>query len=662
MNRTLLQQYPKVTIADSFWLKYMQLVKEEMIPFQWDVLHDKRDIIIESERDDATIPTEKSHVIENFRIAAGQKEGHHYGWLFQDSDLYKWIEAAANTLALEKDENLTAQIEETIDLLEAAQDDDGYLSTYYQIEAPQLKFRRLFESHELYCTGHLIEAAISYFQATGSERLLQVADKAIDCMEAHFGKPEVKIDGSDGHQEIELALVRLYELTGKQKYLDLSAYFLEVRGQNPHFFAEQLEENDRMGLKQGPKPIINTVYHQADKPVIEQDTARGHAVRLVYMAQAMAGTGHHMQDEKLIGAAKKIWENIVQKRMYITGGIGSTVRGEAFTYDYDLPNDLMYCETCAAIGLLNFSNELLKTETDSRYADIMERTLYNSIISGMALDGKHFFYVNPLEVDPQASAFNPDKSHVKATRPSWFGCACCPPNLARTLPAIGRYAFTQKADEALLNLFIDSELEGEQDGKAYTIRQRHTFSETGRTFITIEKASSELLRLGIRIPYWAENPVLIVDGQEVHAQTGNGYTYVTVKHGSAEIELAYTIASNELEAHPLVKADKGKVALQRGPFVYCMEEQDNGKQLHLLALTGAIRPHFRRDDILGDIVCLDAEGEVRVTEDEWQDTLYRVRQKPQTIPKQLTFIPYYSWGNRSLGEMQVWIDKEESYV
>ena len=184
----------------------------------------------------------------------------------------------------------------------------------------------------------------------------------------------------------------------------------------------------------------------------------------IYMAQAMAGAGRHKQDEKLIGAAKKIWENIVQKRMYITGGIGSTVRGEAFTYDYDLPNDLMYCETCAAIGLLNFSNELLKTETDSQYADIMERTLYNSIISGMALDGKHFFYVNPLEVDPQASAENPDKSHVKATRPSWFGCACCPPNLARTLPAVGRYAFTQKEDEVLLNLFIDSELAGEQAG------------------------------------------------------------------------------------------------------------------------------------------------------------------------------------------------------
>jgi DUF1680 family protein len=440
--------------------------------------------------------------------------------------------------------------------------------------------------------------------------------------------------------------------------LDLSSYFLEVRGQNPHFFAEQLEDNDRLGLQQGPKPVINTVYHQADKPVIEQDSARGHAVRLVYMAQAMAGAGRHKQDEKMVGAAKKIWENIVQKRMYITGGIGSTVRGEAFTYDYDLPNDLLYCETCAAIGLLNFSNELLKTDTDSRYADIMERALYNSIISGMALDGKHFFYVNPLEVDPQASAENPDKSHVKATRPSWFGCACCPPNLARTLPAVGRYAFTQKADEVLLNLFIDSELAG----KPYTIRQSHTFLETGRTFITIEKASCELLRLGIRIPYWAEHPVLVVDGEEGTAEISNGYTYVTVISDSTAIELTYTIAINELEAHPLVKADKGKVALQRGPFIYCLEEQDNVKQLHLLALTGAVRPRFRSDALLGDIVCLEAEGELHVMEDEWQDKLYRVHQKPKTIPKKLTFIPYYSWGNRSLGEMKVWVDKEDAYV
>ena len=633
-----------------------------MIPFQWDVLNDRGNIVIESEREDATIPTEKSHVIENFRIAAGQKEGHHYGWLFQDSDLYKWIEAAANTIALEKDEALVAQVEETIELLEAAQDDDGYLSTYYQIDAPHLKFRRLFESHELYCIGHLIEAAIAYKEATGSGRLLQIADKAIDCIEARFGKSEGKIDGSDGHQEIELALVRLYESTGNRKYLDLSSYFLEVRGQNPHFFAEQLEENDRLGLQQGPKPVINTVYHQAHKPVIEQDSARGHAVRLVYMAQAMAGAGRHKQDEKLIGAAKKIWENIVQKRMYITGGIGSTVRGEAFTYDYDLPNDLMYCETCAAIGLLNFSNELLKTETDSQYADIMERTLYNSIISGMAWDGKHFFYVNPLEVDPQASAENPDKSHVKATRPSWFGCACCPPNLARTLPAVGGYAFTQKEDEVLLNLFIDSELAGEQAGEPYTIRQKHTVSETGQTVIAVEKASSEQLRLGIRIPYWAENPVLVVDGQETVAESSNGYTYVTVISDSMAIELTYTIAINEIEAHPLVKADKGKVALQRGPFIYCLEEQDNGKQLHLLALTGSVRPRFRSDKLLGDSVFLEAEGELQVMEDGWQGKLYRVHQKPQTIPKMLTFIPYYNWGNRSLGEMQVWVDKEDTHV
>ena len=656
------QHEPEVTVRDAFWMNYFQLIKKEMIPFQWAVLNDKAAITIESERDDATIPTEKSHVIENFKVAAGLKAGNHYGWLFQDSDLYKWIEAAANIVAIEKDEELIGLIETTIDLLEQAQEEDGYLSTFYQIDAPHLKFRRLFESHELYCAGHLIEAAIAYFQATGSERLLLVADKFIACIEANFGDEDGKINGADGHQEIELALVRLYELTGDEKHLDLGSYFLEVRGQQPDFYAHQLEENDRKGLKQGPKPVINIVYHQADKPVIEQDTARGHAVRLVYMAQAMAGVGHHKQDEKLIGAAKKIWDNIVQKRMYVTGGIGSTVRGEAFTYDYDLPNDLMYCETCAAIGLLNFSNELLKTETDSQYADIMERLLYNGIISGMALDGKHFFYVNPLEVDPQASALNPDKSHVKAKRPSWFGCACCPPNLARTLPAVGRYAFTQKSDEVLLNLFIDSELAGEQAGKPYTIRQSHTFSEQGRTLITVEKASSEQLSLGIRIPYWAENPVLVVDGEEAIADIRNGYTYVTAKAESTAIELTYTIAINELEAHPLVKADKGKVALQRVPFIYCLEEQDNGKQLHLLALTGAIRPRFRSDMILGDIVCLEAEGEMHVMEDGWQDTLYRVHQKPQTTPKKLTFIPYYSWGHRSLGEMQVWVDKEDAHV
>ncbi|MFZ1393580.1 MAG: hypothetical protein WAS22_02355, partial [Trichococcus flocculiformis] len=244
----------------------------------------------------------------------------------------------------------------------------------------------------------------------------------------------------------------------------------------------------------------------------------------------------------------------------------------------------------------------------------------------------------------------------------WFGCACCPPNLARTLPAVGRYAFTQKEDEVLLNLFIDSELAGEQAGEPYTIRQKHTVSETGRTVIAVEKASSEQLCLGIRIPYWAENPVLVVDGEETVAESSNGYTYVTVISDSMAIELTYTIAINEIEAHPLVKADKGKVALQRGPFIYCLEEQDNGKQLHLLALTGSVRPRFRSDKLLGDSVFLEAEGELQVMEDGWQGKLYRVHQKPQTIPKMLTFIPYYNWGNRSLGEMQVWVDKEDKHV
>ncbi|GEL67359.1 hypothetical protein MPS01_15140 [Marinilactibacillus psychrotolerans] len=350
----------EITITDEFWKRYIELIKNEMIPFQWDVLHDQGNITIDKERNDASIPSDKSHAIENFKIAAGRSEGHHYGWLFQDSDVYKWLESAANVYSIAQDEKLKEMMDEVVDLLEDAQDEDGYLSTFYQIDAPELKFRRLFESHELYCAGHLIEAAIAYQAATNDDRLIQVVEKLIRCIQNHFGSEKGKINGADGHQEIELALVKLYEVTQNEEYLELSKWFLEIRGQDPEFYQKQLDENRKLGLGKEHPFSINTVYYQAHKPVYEQEEAAGHAVRLVYMAAAMADVAYHTKNKKMLTAAKRIWKNIVKKRMYITGGIGSTVLGEAFTFDYDLPNDTMYCETCASIGLMFFAKAMLK--------------------------------------------------------------------------------------------------------------------------------------------------------------------------------------------------------------------------------------------------------------------------------------------------------------
>ena len=643
---------PSVHVTSPFWEKYIEIVKEKMLPFQWDVLNDISTVKIESERNDANIPTEKSHVIENFLIAAGKKEGNHYGWLFQDSDLYKWIEAAANTYRVKPDSHLLTLMETCVELLEDAQEDDGYLSTFYQIEKPELKFRRLLESHELYCAGHLIEAAIAYAEATGDLRLIAVSERLIACIKTAFGPNEGQINGADGHQEIELALVRLYEFTGNKDYLDLSYYFLNVRGQDPEFYHKQIVENQEKGIHEGRMPHIDLVYLQAHKPVVDQDEPRGHAVRMVYMAQAMAGTAYYLDEPKLLDAAKKIWGSIVSKRMYITGGIGSTVRGEAFTYDYDLPTDIMYCETCAAIGLLNFTSVLQKSDKKSAYADIMERVLYNSMISGMSLDGEHFFYVNPLEVDPEASLKNPDKSHVKATRPSWFGCACCPPNLARTIPAIHRYIYDELQEENRLwvNQWIDSNGEFEN----VTLHQQHDFKNKKESTFTITNKNNVETEVFIRIPYWLTNVKIWINGNEEELEIVDGYFKMILFSDLVEVRMTYELPVLKWQANPNVKSAYGKVAFQKGPFIYAAEESDNESALHLYHVAGEATTTEIEDAVLGAISVIDVPAQ-KLEETEQSD-LYHLYQKPIYSEKNLRLIPYYCWANRETGEMRVWLN------
>lgn len=659
MNILLKKPVNDIAITDAFWNRYIQLIREEMIPFQWNVLNDNEDIVIDKERNDASIPSEKSHVIENFKIAAGLKDGHHYGWLFQDSDLYKWLEAVANSLTIEEDKKLKKMADEVIDLLEEAQDEDGYLSTYYQIDAPDLKFRRLFESHELYCAGHLIEAGIAYYQATGEEKLLTIACRFADCINEHFGPEDGKIHGADGHQEIELALVKLYEITGNATYLELSQYLLLIRGQDPDFYTRQLEENREKQLSSESIGPINLNYHQAHKPVTEQDTAEGHAVRLVYMAAAMADVAYLTDNKKMFRACKNIWSNIIEKRMFVTGGIGSTVHGEAFTFDYHLPNDTMYCETCASIGLIYFAYNMLKIETDGSYANVIERCLYNTVISGMALDGKHFFYVNPLEVDPIASKLDPGKSHVKPTRPSWFGCACCPPNIARTLTSISKYIYTMKEDSILVNLFISNKAILDNNGQAVIIEQLADYLEKGEVKIIVTSEGNQGLNIGIRIPDWTNKWSIKISGKFVQPVVKNEYAFISCTKDSEELTIQFDMPILQLAANPLVKSDRGKVAIQRGPFVYCLEEEDNGKNLHLIQLKEEMVVKVITDPLLGKIQIIESEGQQATIESKWKDKLYLPYKKETVQPKIATFIPYYSWGNRSLGEMAVWIGKKE---
>lgn len=649
-----------VKITDQFWSRYLDNVRKEMIPYQWDVLNDRANITIEKERNDETIPSEKSHAIENFKIAAGLKEGHHYGWVFQDSDVYKWLEAVAYSLHHTYDEALKELADEVIDLLELAQEKDGYLNTYFSIEEPDRRFKKLAESHELYCAGHYIEAAVAYYETTKNEKALKIACKLADCIDSSFGDEPGKVKGYDGHEEIELALAKLYQLTNEQRYLDLSRFFLYERGTDTTFFERQRKEDT------GKKPVIEGMthrqlsYYQAHKPILEQESAEGHAVRLVYLCAAMADVAKLSNDGEMLEACRRLWKSIVQKRMYITGGIGSTVDGEAFTSDYDLPNDTMYCETCASIGLIFFAYNMLKNDAHGSYADTLERALYNTVISGMALDGKHFFYVNPLEVNPQNSEKDPGKSHVKVTRPEWFGCACCPPNLARMLTSLNKYIYTIKDDVIYTNLYLTNKTSVKVKDTKIDVQQETNYPWDGEIRFHVQPESPSTFGLAVRIPNWSKTYKLYLNGEEINEQPHNGYIIIQREwHCNDELVLSLDMNIQVWSANPYVKADLNKIAIQRGPFIYCLEEADNGGNLQLIRIPKNEPFNYRFEENLFDGVGLiEVNAKKRVVQKEWENQLYATDLDEEYEEKKITFIPYYCWANRAPGEMQVWVAKE----
>ena len=639
-----------IKITSKFWSRYRKLVRTEMIPYQWAVLNDIAGIKIEKERNDASIPSEKSHAIENFKIAAGRANGTHYGWTFQDSDVYKWLEAVAYSLREKMDPELEKKALEVIDLIAEAQEPDGYLDTFYSILGLDWRYKRLAGSHELYCMGHFIEAAVAYYDATGNEKVIQVAKKCADNIDDNFGPEEGKIHGYDGHEEIEIGLLRLYHVTENEKYLSLAKYFLTERGKHPEFFKEQAKVYDGPNALNGIEDMPDT-YFQNHLPIKNQDTAEGHAVRVVYMCTALADLAATTNDEELYIICKNLWENITNTRMFITGGIGSTVIGESFTLDYDLPNDTMYCETCAAIGLMFFAKQMLRIEPKVEYADVLERALYNCALAGMALDGKHFFYVNPLEVNPKKSKQDPTKSHVKPVRPSWLGCACCPPNLARMLTSLDDYIYTIIDNNIYINLYIaSSAIISSPDGQS-TITQVTDAPWDNKVIIKFENKADTIKFINIRHPYWADNVKITVDRHII--VSNNVYTKIEVpKSSTLEIEIEFEISIRKYYANIQVSEDVGKVAIGRGPFIYCLEEIDNGEMLENLELPVDSRLDYTwEENTLNGVGVITAEG-IRVCSEN--NELYSTS-KPLYEQQQLKFIPYFSWANRGENEMMVWI-------
>ncbi|MFC5530540.1 glycoside hydrolase family 127 protein [Cohnella yongneupensis] len=638
----------KVRIQDEFWSEYIRLVRDVVVPYQWEALNDR-------------VPgAEPSHAIRNLKIAAGEEQGDFYGMVFQDSDVSKWLEAVAYLLDSAPNPDLERVADEVIEIIGKAQQPDGYLNTYFTLKEPGKRWTNLAECHELYCAGHLIEAAVAYAKATGKRRLLDIACKFADHIGTVFGSEPGKLKGYDGHQEIELALMKLYHVTGKDSYLQLCRFFVDQRGMLPHFYEDEFKKRGGTVHFKDLAMSHDLSYSQAHLPVRKQETAEGHAVRLVYMCTGMAELAAETGDAALLEACRKLWTNIVTKRMYITGGIGSMAHGESFTLDYDLPNDTMYAETCASIGLIFFARRMLQLDPRAEYADVMERALYNTVVSGMSKDGKHFFYVNPLEVKPDVCKINKAYAHVKPVRQGWFGCACCPPNIARLLASLGQYIYSFKDDTLYTHLYVGSRIEWETDGQTVNLEQLSDYAWNGNAMFRVNAAKPAKFTLALRIPGWCKGEAVIHIGGYKYTydpnQVTDGYVKITRLWQDGDvIDISFPMTILRMKGHPSIRQTIGKVAIQRGPFVYCLEEADNGPELHTLQLSerNELTTYFD-SGLMGGLQVIQAEA-IRTGAEDWGSDLYRSDAISRSKNVTARLIPYFAWANRGVGEMSVWV-------
>lgn len=630
----------KIKIADDFWSKHVNLVKDAILPYQWDAMNDR-------------IPdADPSHCLENFKIAAGRKEGEFYGAVFQDTDIAKWLEAVGFTLAANKDPELEKTADEVIDLIAEAQREDGYLDTYFIIKEPERRWKNLCEGHELYTAGHMMEAAVAYYQGTGKRKFLEVVLRLADLLCETFGHEEGKIHGYPGHQEVEIGLIKLYQVTGERKYLDLAKYFIDARGTGENYFLREMSAPDYQNIF--PEfADYQPAYSQSDRPVREQTAAEGHAVRAVYMYSAMADLAYEYQDQELMKTCERLWNNIVQKQMYITGGIGASGILERFTTDYDLPNDCNYAESCASIGLAMFGIRMANITKDAVYIDTVERSLYNTVLAGIALDGRSFFYVNPLEVWPDNCMERTSKEHVKPVRQKWFGVSCCPPNIARTLASLGQYIYSVGEEELYVNLFVSNETEIEIGTEEVRVSMETKFPFDNQISMKVHNVPAAGMKLALRIPAYARNYQISFNGQQAEYQVEKGYASLILS-GETEVIITFEAPAKFVRANPNVRADCGKTAIVKGPLVYCLEEIDNGKNLSELFVCTDQEIKEVESDLFGGITELVVKGK-RMEESSWKEGELYAEHPVVLSDVELKAVPYAYWNNRGKGEMTVWV-------
>lgn len=567
--------FTEVAIDDAFWNPFFERHKEVTLNVCIDQIENQ---------------TGRIRNFEN--VAAG--EGGHSGIFFDDSDVYKALEGMAYSLQLNPDPELEAKCDEWIDKFAEAQLEDGYLNTFYTLTGIDRRWTDC-DKHEMYCAGHMIEAAVAYFRATGKKKLLDVAIRMVDHMMSVFGPG--RRDWVPGHEEIELALVKLFEVTGEEKYLDFAEWLLEERGHG-HFIGQD----------------YGAVYCQNNVPVSEISEICGHSVRAMYLFCGMADVAALKGRDDYVAALERVWGDVVERNMYITGGIGSSRHNEGFTEDYDLPNKEAYCETCASVGMILWNWRMNLMSGDSKYADIVEKALYNGAIDGISLNGDRFFYVNPLESD--------GNHH----RQAWYGCACCPSQVCRFIPSIGNYIYARSEDALYVNLFISSETEG--------LKMETGYPYDGAVSFIFTKPSKKALK--VRIPGWCKEWTVDSGDKKVSQTTENGYLALDASWKKGDmVTVTFDMPVEAVSADPRVKADLGRKAVCRGPLVYCIEEIDNTDTYDLPLTDSTTFEVFYDAGKLGGIMTItDSEGH--------------------------NYIPYFTWDNREPCRMQVWLPVQNS--
>ena len=554
---------------------------------------------------------EETGRIENF-VNAANKTGQFQGIYFNDSDVYKVLEGVAYTLMLNRDPALEAKADEIIHKIAAAQQEDGYLMCYF-IMGMEERWTNM-ERHEMYCAGHLIEAAIAYYQATGKDTLLNAAIRLADHLDSNFGPG--KRHWVTGHQEVELALVKLYKCTGEKRYLKLAHFLLEERGRG----------HGKGGIWEGNLFEEKAAYCQDDKPVKDQERVSGHAVRAMYMYTGMTDVSVELEISDYIPALKKLWHNVVLQNMYITGGIGSSRHNEGFTKDYDLPNDTAYCETCASVGMVLWSDRLNNLWKKAVYANVLERAMYNGALAGVSLAGDKFFYVNPLS------------SKGSHHRQEWYDCSCCPTQVARFLPSVGGYVYRTSTDTLYVNMYVESEATIDFDGEALVMEQETNYPWCGKVEFSLKIVPEALNRIALRIPDWCKSFTVSANDKQAQYEYKDGYILLQRQWASGDkIVFNMEMPGTILRADARIEACAGKVAVQRGPLVYCAEEADNPKLDKAYISDDAVISSRYESDILGGVVVLDVHNPDGST---------------------ITMVPYYAWDNREHGAMEVWLPEK----